>query len=85
MWGTRGKRIYRKSSRPFLNSLHSDSDAEPRRRRQQEMGAQHNAEEDEMFAYMDEVEQEEEEEGPSYALVHPTPGTDVADISDDED
>ena len=85
MWGTRGKRIYRKSSRPFLNSLHSDSDAEPRRRRQQEMGAQHNAEEDEMFAYMDEVEQEEDESEPSYPPVQPAPGTVVVDISDNEE
>ena len=38
-----------------------------------------------MFAYMDEVEQEEEEPEPSCVPVHPAPGTDVVDISNDED
>ncbi len=40
--------------------------------------------EEEMLSYMDVVEEEEEPE-PSYTPVHPTPGTDVVDISDDED
>ena len=37
-----------------------------------------------MLAYMDEVEQEEDEPEPSYPSVQPAPGTVVVDISDDE-
>ena len=39
----------------------------------------------EMVAYMDEVEQEEDEPEPSYSPVQPAPGTVVLDISDAED
>ena len=63
----------------ILDSLWSESAAEARRCRRQEMEAQQAAEEAEMLAYMDEVEQEEDEPEPSYAAVHPAPGTDVGD------
>ena len=58
---------------------------EARHRRRQEMEAQEVAEEAEMFAYMDEVEREEDEREPSYAPVHLAPGANVVDISDDQD
>ena len=48
----------------------------------QEMQA---AEEAEMVAYMDEVEQEEDEPEPSYPSIQPAPDIVVVDISDDED
>ena len=65
----------------ILDSLHLKSDAETRRRRRQEMEAQHAAEKV-MFAYLDEVERDEPE--PSYVPVHPAPDTDVVDTSGDE-
>ena len=49
------------------------------------MEVQEAADEAEMFAYMDEVEQEEDESEPSYPPVQPAPGTVVVDISDDEE
>ena len=65
-----------------LAFLHSELTVEASRRRSQEMEA---AEEAEMLAYMDEVEQEEDEPEPSYPPVQPAPGTVVVDISVDEE
>ena len=62
----------------ILDSLWSESAAEARRRRQQEMEAQEAAEKAKMFAYMDEVEQEEDELEPSYPPVQSAPGTVVS-------
>ena len=47
------------------------------------MKAEHTSEKEEMLAYMDEVEEEDELES-SDAPVHPAPGTDVVVISDDK-
>ena len=69
----------------LLNSLRSESAGEARRRCRQEMEAQEAVEEAEMFAYMDEVEQEEDEPEPSYPPVQPAPGTVVVDISEDKE
>ena len=44
------------------------------------MKAEHTSEKEEMLAYMDEVEEEEQE--PSYASVDPAPCTNNVDISD---
>ena len=49
------------------------------------MKAQEAAEEAEMLAYMDEVEQEEDEPEPSYPPVQPAPGTVVVDIFNNEE
>ena len=68
-----------------LNSIRSESAAEERRRRRQEMETQETADEAVMLAYMDEVEQEEDEPEPSYPPVQPAPGTVVLYISDDKE
>ncbi|KAI5008213.1 hypothetical protein ZWY2020_009261 [Hordeum vulgare] len=50
-----------------------------------EMKAEHAAEVDEMLTYMDEEEEKEENDSPpSSTPIHPTPGTDIKDISDDK-
>ena len=69
----------------ILDSLRSELAAEARRRHRQEMEAQRAVEEAEMLAYMDEVEQEEDEPEPSYPPVQPAPDTVVLYISDDEE
>ena len=53
----------------ILDSLRSESAAEARCQHRQETEAQEAAEEAEMFTYMDEVEQEEDEPEPSYPPV----------------
>ena len=68
-----------------LDSLRSESAAEARRHRQQEMEAQQAAEEADMFTYMDEGEREEDEPEPSSPPVQLAPGIVVVYISDDED
>ena len=80
--GDAGDEDLRAEQQAILDSLRSESDADARRRRRQEMEAQEQAE---CLAYIDEMEQEEDEAEPSSPPVQPAPGSVVVDITDDEE
>jgi hypothetical protein len=85
LWIRRRNADLQAEQQAILDSLWSESAAETRRRRRQEMETQEAVEEAEMLAYMDEVEQEEDEPEAYYPPIQPAPGTVVVDISHDED